>query len=479
MAPKRRRKAKAPKAKAQALPQTLPQGPLRLLSDDLVGRVLDWTSVAQTLRSGAAAKCFQRAIAYKQHLNADDCLERLDAVLVRCSGARILEADLGRDYELVAEAVDALEMHAPGLEEIHFRVYAAWLDDDDEEHDGCGLVFLASGVRALAAAVRETLTGLADCSLDFYDDKRPLRSPFGEAVPRSVSDAVFQLFSALPDRTAVRSGLFWGVGAEYILETVDASDGFDLNFTDAHTDPCSLCWANSPKRDQVPLLAELVARGMSLEATGPVGNRTALGVAALCRNLRYVRALLDAGADPDGGSPTPLLTVCGATLMDADGAERGSGYFHDLESSRSCNSQLRIIDELLRRGADPFATYDGHCAADFMTSWIGSKQCMVRVWADRSYSSSDAHYSESREQFRDDDSDDEEYEDFHTDYVLKRLRGQTRLISDSNHCSELQEGLALLVRAMHQIHLRGRYPPLGLLGDAFADVDTDNEEYDK
>ena len=96
-------------------------------------------------------------------------------------------------------------------------------------------------------------------------------------------------------------------------------------------------------------------------------------------------ALLEFGADPNVGTPTPLLLCCGVTSV-GQGTCNDSYAWNRPETS---HDRLRMLEALLANGADPFATYNGRTAMDGMVNLLEtSEDSNVAAGADPSYDQS-------------------------------------------------------------------------------------------
>lgn len=207
---------------------------------------------------------------------------------------------------------------------------------------------LVGSLRSLARAVQ---AGLLPELEDFYFDgiyQKMTESP--EPARQKVQNAALRVLSALPINAAVRIGLEWGLPVDSIRPFVDAT--FDPNLQSEYMDPVAVSFAF---RDDVPcrpFVRELVQQGMRLNVLSPLRTYSALGICMRQRNFGMARAYLELGADPNFGHPSPLELLC------------KNNDFHT-------GADAKMLELLLKAGADPFASFNGKTAMDSLTSSLG------------------------------------------------------------------------------------------------------------
>ena len=204
---------------------------------------------------------------------------------------------------------------------------------------------LVGSLRSLARAVQ---AGLLPELEDFYFEgiyQKMTESP--EPARQKVQNAALRLLSALPINAAVRIGLVWGLPVDSIRPFAGAA--FDPNLESEWMDPVAVSFAF---RDDVPcrpFVHELVKRGMKLNVSGPLRTQSALGICMEMRHFDLGRYYLELGADPNFGHPSPLELLC------------DHNDFHT-------GADAKMLELLLKAGADPFASFDGKTAMDSLTS---------------------------------------------------------------------------------------------------------------
>lgn len=206
---------------------------------------------------------------------------------------------------------------------------------------------LVASLRSLARAVQ---AGLLPELEDFYfDGINMITQSLGEPARQKVQNAALHVLSALPINVAFRIGLEWGLPFDSVRPFTGAT--FDPNLESEYMDPVAVAFAS---RSDVPcqsFVRELVQRGMRLNVSSPLRTHSALGDCMQQRNFGMARVYLELGADPNFGHPSPLELLC-----------KNNAY--DLTTG----ADAKMLESLLKAGADPFASFDGKTAMDSLTS---------------------------------------------------------------------------------------------------------------
>ena len=433
------------------------------LPQELKGRVLDYLDLEEIMLKCGISRSFRAALACVESISYESSRFTSFALtqwwrkaLAHFSGARRLSVDCSDDQLWFGCVVSALErepFRARCLE-VRIRVHVGALDNDALEPMLGRLppLLRAGGLPALEVF-----------DFEVYDDNCVHTGDVALWPPQprlhvhpTVREKLVQILDALPARVAVRSALALGAPADGILARVDAAS-LDLNESNAHMDPCVLCWARRPGKSDdahVGLLPALVARGLAVDARGPRRRMTALAVAAAWANAEAAVALLDAGASVSAGAPAPLLACA---LAQCGEPARMVRYVLRRSSGGRSWSRRKIFNELLRRGASPFAAYDGKPATFYLDQWLQMKLHSLKRNTDAIIH---MPMAESEDEPSDDDSDarDEYYEN-----RLDRLRMQTRLIYEGYDVKELSQSINLMSQTMHAMYTGAPLPAAGFL----------------
>ena len=272
------------------------------LTPSLLGHVFDYFSVEETSLHGRTSANFKAAIEKVRDF-ISDCTENIlshPLLFVKFSGLHRVTFDVDDDSEfsrLLAVACSGKrrwrELHIFCRSPSGVRC---------EDHFG----ELAQHFTMLTGAIRAgVFAEFQDLSL--YGFKAP-------DLPTDAHEALLRLGAALPARVAIRLMISLGFGKEAILALVDASPSLDLNEMSQSLDPVAVTLAMnySSKYKYDDLLRELKRRGrIDLDRGGPLSQQFAFGV-AIQQSLDCAEIFLELGADPNGGSPAPLLVLCGA-----------------------------------------------------------------------------------------------------------------------------------------------------------------------
>ena len=76
------------------------------------------------------------------------------------------------------------------------------------------------------------------------------------------------------------------------------------------------------------------------------------------RNFGMARVYLELGADPNFGHPSPLELLC-------------------KRDDLTTGADAKMLEALLKAGADPFASFDGKTAMDSLTSSLGETDAQL------------------------------------------------------------------------------------------------------
>ena len=444
------------------------------LPQELKGRVLDYLDLEAIMIKGGISRSFRAAracvesISWERKETSFTSVGHWRTALPTFSGARRLSVDCVDDdikFGCVFAALEREPFRARCLE-VRIRVHVALLDGeglDDNPFSPDTPDAVPQLGRLLPLLHAGGLPALEVFDFEVYDDNCVHTGDVALWPPQprlkvhpTVRAKLLQILDALPARVAVRSALALGAPADGILARIDAAS-VDLNESNAHMDPCVLCWARRPGKSDdahVGLLPALVARGLAVDARGPRRRMTALAVAAAWANAEAAVALLDAGASVSAGAPAPLLACA---LAQCGEPARMVRYVLRRSSGGRSWSRRKIFNELLRRGASPFAAYDGKPATFYLDQWLQMKLHSLKRNTDAIIH---MPMAESEDEPSDDDSDarDEYYEN-----RLDRLRMQTRLIYEGYDVKELSQSINLMSQTMHAMYTGAPLPAAGFL----------------
>ena len=335
------------------------------LTVDLVARICDYLHVEENLRRICTNSAFKDAI---EKVRVFECVKLDKLVLAhplafaRFSGAHYVRMELcdPDDYTRFL----AVACSSPR----RWRALRIYFDSPEE---------LKLHLMNLASAIRAGLLGeLQYLSMDHFNSND---------LVEDVHEALLRVCSALPARAAVRLMIDVGIGKEAILQRIDASPSLDLNETSPYLDPVAVTVATtilamdlvgSEFVVEVPmLLRELKQRGLDFNCRRPDSHISALSLAIesfmsgehVELGLNCAKTMLELGADPNGGFPPPLLVLCGAGLSLSSTVTGWSpSVLYDYARPRLLEDHVRFLDDLMLRGADPLATYDGKTAVDYL-----------------------------------------------------------------------------------------------------------------
>ena len=304
------------------------------LTVDMVARICDFLYVEESLRRSSTCRAFKDAIGKIR--------------IFSCTSPAFFNLYLARPYQAYKVKInsgrtgmdDALVLGHPLTFARFAGAHSVHLGSDDIDDTTRFLVIVCSSPRRwrelrltlearsesptahlnnLAAAIRAGLLG----DLQHIQLIDLVKNDLCDSGYR----ALRRLCSALPARAAVRLMIAVGFWKDEIIEKIHANPSLDLNETSSHLDPVAVTVASSIKTmnfsdvlEDVPeLLHDLHERGLDLNCRRPHSHRSALSLAIensyddhVELGLDCAETMLDLGADPNGGSPSPLLALCGA-----------------------------------------------------------------------------------------------------------------------------------------------------------------------
>ncbi|KAH8056596.1 hypothetical protein JL722_7434 [Aureococcus anophagefferens] len=240
-----------------------------------------------------------------------------------------------------------------------------------------------------------------------------------------------------------------------------ALEVFDFEVYDdncVHTGDVAL-WPPQPRLNVHPTVrAKLLQILDALPARVAVRSALALGAPADGILARIDAASLDlneSNARMDPCRPARSLLAC--ALAQCGEPARMVRYVLRRSSGGRSWSRRKIFNELLRRGASPFAAYDGKPATFYLDQWLQMKLHSLKRNTDAIIH---MPMAESEDEPSDDDSDarDEYYEN-----RLDRLRMQTRLIYEGYDAKELSQSINLMSQTMHAMYTGAPLPAAGFL----------------
>ena len=276
------------------------------LSVDVVAHICDYLFVEEILRHECTCAAFKAAI---EKIRFFCCLDnRLilahPLVFLRFSGAHSMWIELTDDDDVTQFfAITCSSLRRWRKLRIDFEME---LGKELTPH----LINLAAAIRAGLLSELQHLE---------------LISPWWADLDADGNAALLRVCSALPARAAVRLMIEVGFGKEAILQRIDASPSLDLNETSPYLDPVAVTITSSIAFDSAEteylaefskLLHELEERGLDLNCRGSQSHLSALSLIIGQSDheafLKKAETMLALGADPNGGSPSPLLILCGA-----------------------------------------------------------------------------------------------------------------------------------------------------------------------
>lgn len=305
--------------------RSMPADPAEHSAEELLVlavRQQDRPAVDRLLSEGADPNAF--LYGEPEELEQEDRLPPLfEAVLVDNEAILVTLIDAGAEID-IARPTDALSFHAPlSFAALHgSRVATSLLID--------------RGARAGAPACMEDQCGNAMTMAAIGGNAAVVRA-LAEGATRDDIDELL------------------GVGrliSQFESGSMDGSPGFDSRLLDDHAPADVLPPVIAAARfGHAGIVAQLLRMGADVDQANLKGL-TALIAAVETNDLRTVRLLLAAGADPNAGSLRYERLVGNEPVQ----LERGSGQMPIHVAVAAGNSEL--VGILLDAGADPNATYD-------------------------------------------------------------------------------------------------------------------------
>lgn len=227
--------------------------------------------------------------------------------------------------------------------------------------------------------------GFHDVLYTFRDSNN--RALYDRPTSMEFEDALDEIvLRRLPPRVGLRLAVLWGAPfysiQNLLLSGYESGTNLGVNEAGAHSDPLAYYVARSSGSltARVEVLELLMTKGMSLNVLSLRTHRSALseliaggGVGSGdAGKLVFAKSLVNHGASASGGSPSPLLTTCGA------GLDRGDFSNYRREPPNGHTAHL-IFYLLTRGGASPFARFDSSTAAEYLRLWQKDAQLTLNA----------------------------------------------------------------------------------------------------
>lgn len=352
---------------------------IQSLGPGLLGLILENFPVEEICEFCCVAKCFDEAVAHVSTIemrtvaNVDPDRERCHAlwqplVWLRFSGCKnVIAACESPDafVHFVGLAASASSASQWEMVELFLSFNAVTLEEDEEDEAfSLGLSSLAHAVRRGALPCLASLT--LHCMTGMNRPESDWSTELSVGASVGVREALRHLCEALPGRLAVHAAVEWRLDTEVLRAVLDRHPDVDLNAPAKYLGSTLAVWADAADdSDESMAVLELLldrgadVRGGSDDVSSPLCNVVHNGA------VKAVRALLDAGANPDEGR------TCGPPLL------MGIGVWHDGDVLCPCSwldktptgqlevdlpeRRVMILKALLQAGADPLNTHA--CAA--------------------------------------------------------------------------------------------------------------------